>query len=176
MVSISTAIYSNHYPLERSRKMSTYKFLDRDFSHCAGFPCCADPPNKEITYFDRYFGGVYGLCVGTFCAPCVVGRAFELLHPQFSECSPCDVTCFPRTCLGCAMCWEIGMMPWALAYVGSHSRKQDNPVNLLHTIFLVCAGSFCALCCCAPCQIAGEIERAKKKGRKEETMMNLLSD
>ena len=156
--------------------MSTYKFLDRDFSRCAGFPCCADAPNKEITYCDQYFGGVYGLCVGTLCAPCVVSRAFELLHPQFSECFPHNVTCFPKTCLGCAMCCMDGMMPWALAYVGSHSRKQNNPVNLLHTIYMFCAGSFCALCCCAPCQIAGELERAKKEGNKKEIMTNLLSN
>ena len=151
------------------------KFLDRKFDSRCGFPCFAELPDnaksKNLGRCDVYFGGCYGLLCGTLCAPCIVGRAFELLHPQFKEeCPNCKYN--PTTCLGCGLCLMDGMMPWALAYIGSHTKDQT---NCLETFYMCCAGGACLPCCCAPCQIAGEIHRLDNP-RQEAALSKLLTE
>ena len=143
-----------------SKKEKAY--LNRDFDHNCGIPCCArDLNGNDVDYVDL-IGGCHGFLIGLCCAPCVVGRAFENLHPLQEIGPECGNVC-PRTCLGCGLCLMDGMMPWAIAYIGSHSRDKSNPASVNETCLMCCAGSFCAICCCAPCQIAGELRKEHQK-------------
>ena len=154
--------------LDSIKKQNNEVYLNRDFDsdHYCGFPCWAkDLEGNDLEWKVLLGGGFAGFFTGLCCAPCVVGRAFEELHPlqQYGPDLLSNYGNFvPRTILGCALCLTDGMMPWAIAYIGSHSRNKTTPANCVETVSMCCAGSVCLPFCCAPCQIAGELRETRR--------------
>ena len=94
---------------------------------------------------------------GTFCAPCVYARGFELVHGGYPAAATSTwPTEWPQTLLGCANVQHtLCLAPYEATH--DHATQATN-------------AEFCAYCwvgvwpCvfCQPCQIAGEIAQSKQ--------------
>ncbi len=91
---------------------------------------------------------------GTFCAPCVYARGFELVHGGYKNASVVNSNWppeWPRSCLGFSNCFY---WPNLAPYEATH----DNPDNATSSEFCVyCCIGLMPCVCFQPCQIAGEI-------------------